>query len=230
MAHVKAQSVSIKLRFFFGCFVILTFLFETSDDWSVAAGPQGEPALSQAGRAAATYHGGLVTPPLPKPKFTLTDTFGAAYDLWSNTNGYVTLLFFGYTYCPDECPLHMLNIASALEKVPTGLAEQIKVVFVTTDPARDSSQVLRSWLDNFDRRFIGLTGSQAAIEAAQRAARLPPATKAMLANGNYAIAHAAFVFAYSKDNLAHLIYPSGITEEDWAHDLAYLVNEDWSSR
>jgi len=171
-----------------------------------------------------------VTPPLPKPEFTLSDTSGAPYDLWSRTQGYVTLLFFGYTYCPDECPLQMGNIAAALKKGPTGLAEQIKVVFVTTDPARDSAKVLRSWLDNFDERFVGLTGSQAAIEAAQRAAGIPPATKATLANGGYEVGHAAFVFAYSKDNLAHLIYPSGMTEEDWAHDLPYLVNEDWSSR
>jgi protein SCO1/2 len=230
VAHAKAQSVSIKLRFFFGCFVILTFLFGTSDDGSVAAGPQGEPAMSQAGRDEVTYHGGLVTPPLPKPKFTLTDTFGAPYDLWSNTKGYLTLLFFGYTYCPDECPLHMHNIASALQKVPTGVVEQIKVVFVTTDPERDSAKVLRSWLDNFDERFIGLTGSEAAIEAAQREAGIAPATKSILANGDYAVGHAAFVFAYSKDNFAHLIYPSGMTEEDWAHDLPYLVNEDWSNR
>jgi len=124
----------------------------------------------------------------------------------------------------------MRNIASALQKVPTGLADQIKVVFVTTDPARDGAKVLRSWLDNFDRRFIGLTGSEAAIEAAQRAAGIAPAEKAIFANRDYEVGHAAFVFAYSKDNLAHLIYPSGMTEEDWAHDLPYLVNEDWSSR
>jgi protein SCO1 len=172
----------------------------------------------------------VVTPPLPKPKFTLTDTSDVPYDLWLKTKGYVTLLFFGYTHCPDECPLQMANIASALEKVPTGLAEQIKVVFVTTDPARDSAKVLRSWLDNFDQRFIGLTGTQAAIDAAQRAAGVPPATKAVRANGDYEVGHAAFVFAYSKDNLAHLIYPGGMTEEDWAHDLPYLVKEDWLSR
>jgi protein SCO1/2 len=195
-----------------------------------AHGPKTVPAAPRADRPEEGYRGGMVTPPLPKPKFTLTDTSDAPVDLWSQTQGYVTLLFFGYTHCPDECPLHMANIASALEKMRTGLAEQIKVVFVTTDPARDSATVLRSWLDNFDQHFIGLTGSQAAIEAAQRAAGIPPAKKAMLANGNYEVGHAAVVFAYSKDNLAHLIYPSGMTLEDWAHDLPYLVNEDWSSR
>jgi protein SCO1/2 len=108
--------------------------------------------------------------------------------------------------------------------------EQIKVIFVTTDPARDSASVLRSWLDNFDRRFIGLTGSEAAIEAAETAAGIFPPTKAIPVKGDYEVTHAAFVFAYSKDNLAHLLYPGGTTEEDWVHDLPYLVNEEWPSR
>jgi protein SCO1/2 len=226
---LRARHHRMNLRFLFASLGMLAVLLGTSG--RVAAhGPENASDPRPPDRPEATYRGGVVTPPLPKPKFTLTDTSGAPYDLWSRTQGYVTLLFFGYTYCSDECPLQMGNIASALEKVPTGLAEQIKVVFVTTDPARDSAKVLRSWLDNFDERFVGLTGSQAAIEAAQRAAGIPPATKAILANGGYEVGHAAFVFAYSKDNLAHLIYPSGMTDEDWPHDLPYLVNEDWSSR
>jgi protein SCO1 len=210
---------------------MLALLLGTSD--RVAGhGPKEAPDTDTPGadHPEAAYRGGMVTPPLPKPKFILTDTSNAPYDLWSKTEGYVTLLFFGYTHCPDECPLHMFNIASALAKVPTGVAAQIKVVFVTTDPARDSAKVVRSWLDNFDPRFIGLTGSEAAIGAAERASAFLPAAKAIPINGDYEVGHAAFVFAYSKDNLAHLIYPGGTTEEDWAHDLPYLVNEDWPSR
>ncbi len=220
----------MKLRFFFGCFAILALLFGPSDDWSVAAGPQGDPALSQAGRAAATYHGGLVTPPLPKPKFTLTDTSGAPFDFWLETQRYVTLLFFGYTHCPDECPLHMANIANSLEQMSPEVREQVKVVFVTTDPVRDSAAVLRAWLDHFDRGFIGLIGSEAAITAAQRAAHIPPASKTVRANQDYEVRHASFVLAYTKDNLAHVIYPGGVTSVDWAHDLPLLVEEAWSSR
>lgn len=180
--------------------------------------------------AGSEYRGGVVTPPIPKPKFTLRDTSGAPFDFWSNTEGYVTLLFFGYTHCPDECPLHMHNIAAALAGLPASVAGQIRVVFVTTDPARDSGKVVRSWLDNFDRRFIGLTGGQAEVEAAQRAAGLPPGKRLALANGNYGIGHAGFVLAYSKDDRAHLIYPSGITVEDWDHDLPLLAAETWSER
>src|SRR5215831_8056426 len=117
-----------------------------------------------------SYRGGLITPPLPKPRFVLTDTSGASFDFWSQTQGSVTLLFFGYTYCPDQCPVHMANIGVALNKMSAGLRNQVKLVFVTTDPARDSPKVLRACLDNFDKRFIGLTGSEAAIEAVEKAA------------------------------------------------------------
>ena len=68
-------------------------------------------------------------------------------------------------------------IADALKMIPPTSADQLKVVFVTTDPDRDSPQVLRRYLDHFDKRFIGLTGSQAAIDAAQTAANLPVAKK-----------------------------------------------------
>jgi len=219
----------MKLRVLVGCFVILAFVVGTSDQQLAAAGPQGQPALPQAG-VAAVYHGGLVTPPLPKPKFTLTDTSGAPFDFWSETQSYITLLFFGYTHCPDECPLHMANIASSLQQLPAEVGEQVKVVFVTTDPGRDSGAVLRAWLDNFDTRFIGLTGSEAAVAAAQRAAYIPPASKTTHTDHNYGINHASFVLAYTKDNLAHVIYPGGVTSTDWAKDLPLLVTETWSSR
>ena len=184
-------------------------------------------APAQQGKSDA-YRGGLVTPPLPKPRFVLTDTSGAPFDFWNRTQGSVTLLFFGYTDCPDQCPLHMAKIGVALKKLPTGMADQVKLVFVTTDPTRDTPAVLRRWLDNFDKRFVGLTGTEAALNAVQNAAGVPPAWKVEPRNGNYAIAHANFVVAYTKDNLAHVIYPGGVSQDDWVHDLTLLTNETWS--
>ena len=175
-----------------------------------------------------TYRGGLVTPPLPKPRFVLTDTSGAPYDFWKRTTGSVTLLFFGYTNCPDECPMHMSNIGVALKKLPPGLADRVQLVFVTTDPARDTPVQLRRWLDNFDRHFVGLTGTAAALEAVQKAAGVPLAQKTEPHNGNYSVAHANFVVAYTKDNLAHVIYPGGVSKDDWIHDLPLLIKETWS--
>lgn len=182
------------------------------------------PALS-AQMSAPQYRGGLITPPLPKPQFTLTDTSGAPFAFREKTQGYVTLLFFGYTSCPDQCPMHMANIGGALKKLPPHVADQVKLVFVTTDPARDTPAVLRRWLDLFDRRFIGLTGTESAVEAVQNAAGVPVAQKTGSANGNYGVAHANFVLAYSKDNLAHLLYPGGVSKDDWAHDLPLLLGD-----
>ena len=172
---------------------------------------------------SGSYRGGLITPPLPKPGFVLTDTSGAAFDFRQKTEGYVTLLFFGYTYCPDQCPMHMANLSAALKRLPAGMANQVKLVFVTTDPARDSPPVLRRWLDLFDRHFIGLIGTERAIEAVERAAGVPLATRQEPPNVNYAVSHANFVLAYSRDNRAHVIYPGGVSKDDWVHDLPLLI-------
>lgn len=186
-------------------------------------------ALSAAAQQSktSTYRGGVITPPLPKPRFVLTDTSGAPFDFWNRTQGLVTLLFFGYTNCPDQCPMHMSNIGMALKKLPPGVADQVKLVFVTTDPARDTPTELRQWLDNFDKRFVGLTGTEAALDAVQKATGVPQARKAKPRNSNYYVAHANFVVAYTKDNLAHVIYPGGVTKDDWIHDLPLLTRETW---
>jgi protein SCO1/2 len=216
----------MKPQFFCAC---LLFLLAGARGASLpaASGPVRVPDPPRAHPSAAAYLGGLVNPPLPKPRFTLTDTAGAPFDFLAKTQGYVTLLFFGYTSCPDECPLHMANVALGLKQLPMEVQNHIRLVFVTTDPARDEPPVLRVWLKRFDERFIGLTGSDAAIEAAQRAAGLPPARKAARANDDYAVGHANVVLAYSKDNLAHLMYPGGVTRQDWIHDLPQLVAETW---
>src|SRR4029077_11120391 len=101
-----------------------------------AQAPKNAPGPAATGAGKTEYNGGMVSPPLPKPKFTLTDTSGAAYDFTARTQGYITLLFFGYTHCPDRCPLEMHTIAEAIKKLPPALADRFKVVFVTTDPGR----------------------------------------------------------------------------------------------
>jgi len=166
----------------------------------------------------AAYHGGMVTPPLPKPSFVLTDTAGAPFDFAHNTRGYVTLLFFGYTHCTSICPTQMAYLAGAMRQMPKEVTDKIKVVFVTTDPARDNPHLLRNWLNNFNRSFIGLTGNESAVRAAQVAAKVP--------SGGDFTEHAAFVIAYTQDNLGHVIYPAGVTQADWMSDLPRLV-QSW---
>lgn len=219
----------MKLQRFGGASLILVLLIGMVHR-GLAQAPKKTPEPAAAAGADTAYRGGMVSPPLPKPKFTLTDTSGAPFDFVLKTQGYVTLLFFGYTHCPDMCPIEMSVIEQALKKLPSETANQFKVVFVTTDPDRDTRLVLRAWLDHFDKRFIGLTGSQSAIDAAQIAANIDPAKKSPVRpDGAYEVGHAAFVLTYTKDNLAHLIYPVGVKEEDVAHDLQYLAKETWAT-
>lgn len=171
--------------------------------------------------------GQVLPEPLARPDFTLLDTSERPFDFGLETRGRLTLLFFGYTYCPDICPLHMANIAQVLSQMAPSDAGRVEVVFVTTDPERDTPQRLRSWLDAFDRRFVGLTGTRAAIDSAQLALGIRPGFRETEGD-NYSVAHAAVVFAFTGDDLAHVVYPFGIRQADWAADLPQLLSGPWA--
>ena len=161
--------------------------------------------------------------PRPKPNFVLTDTEGRPFPFRDSTEGSMTLLFFGYTNCPDVCPVHMANIAAALHKLPDNVARQVKVVFVTTDPERDTPEVIRAWLDHFDKRFIGLTGTQAEVDSAQVAMRLPPAYREEIPGAPYQVGHSAHVIAFTKDGMARFALPFGTRQSEWAQEIPRLV-------
>lgn len=168
--------------------------------------------------------GPQITPPLPKPELILTNTEGRPFDLRKETEGYVTLLFFGYTNCPDVCPVHMANIAGAMKRLGPEITNRIKVVFVTVDPARDTPEVIRTWLDHFDQRFIGLRGDSASVASAFTQLRLGQTVhEAGTDSTRYTVGHSAIVLAFSTDNLAHVVYPFGIRQADWSKDLTLLA-------
>ena len=190
----------------------------------VGCGVEADGQAEAADRARRTgYRGFLVADASPKPDFTLTDTGGRDYDFRSETDGFVTLLFFGYTYCPDVCPVHMAGIAAVRRELPVALQRRIKVVFVTVDPDRDTPERLRSWLDTFDRSFVGLRGDAVRVEGIQHALGLPPAAPADTAGSDYLVGHASQVLAFSPDGAVRVVYPFGTRQADWQHDLPRLA-------
>jgi protein SCO1/2 len=80
------------------------------------------------------------------------------------------LVFFGYTHCPDFCPTALLDISAVLKEL--GPDKKVAVLFVTVDPERDTRDVLKSYLENFDPRIIGLTGDNEKIAAIAKAFRV----------------------------------------------------------
>lgn len=182
------------------------------------------------GRTAAIeqLHGVKLVPPQPKSDFTLETTDGKPFHFVSDTHGSVTLLYFGYTKCPDVCPLHLANIATALKQMEPADQAQVKVVFVTTDPNRDTPEVLRAWLNNFDKRFIGVRGNLDSVNAIQARLGLPPATMEAMdpkeaGPAMYGMGHAAQVLAFTPDDSLRTEYPSGFKVADWVNDLPKLA-------
>lgn len=170
------------------------------------------------------FVGAEVVTPTAVPAVVLTGTDGAPFDLRAATHGKVSLVFFGYTNCPDICPVHLANLAAVLDKMPDDVQRQVQVIFVTTDPARDSLPRLREYVQQFDRRFIGLGGSDSLIRAAELGFGLSPAVKDSVGpDGRYAVGHAAQVIAVTADGMARVWYPAGTRQRDWAHDLPLLV-------
>jgi protein SCO1 len=161
---------------------------------------------------------------IPRPGFILTRSDGTPFNFRNETRGTLTFLFFGYTNCPDVCPLHMQNIAAVLDSLPEEAARRVRFVFVTTDPERDTPDRLASWLAGFDAAFIGLTGDARALEVAQRSVGAPVAGKeAADSSGGYGVAHAAQLFAFTPDDSCHVVYPWGVKREDFISDIPRLL-------
>ncbi|MGW0765884.1 SCO family protein [Streptomyces sp. NPDC002676] len=162
--------------------------------------------------------------PFDKPDLVLTDTHGKKYDLRKETKGHPTLIYFGYTHCPDVCPTTMSNIAVAKKGLPKAEQNDLRVVFVTTDPARDTSAELGKWLKGIDPQFIGLTGDFKTIQAGARTVGIAvePTTKDK--NGKLVSMHGTQVIAFSpKTDAGYVLYGEDATVDDYTKDLPKLV-------
>jgi protein SCO1/2 len=145
------------------------------------------------------YLGGSSLPePYTMPDITLTDTSGQPYNLATSPSKPVTLLFFGYTKCPDVCITVLADLATALQRMPSADRDHIQVVFVTTDPARDNGKQIRSYLDRFDSTFVGLTGQLATIKKAAGKVGVDIEGMQKLPSGGYEVGHSAQVIGFDR--------------------------------
>jgi protein SCO1/2 len=163
--------------------------------------------------------------PFKKPDLVLTDTKGEKYDLRKETAGKPTLIYFGYTHCPDICPLTMNNIAVAKKQLPKSEQDKLTVVFVTTDPARDTPAELGKWLKGIDTSFVGLTGDFATIQASARTLgiSIEPSHKDKK-TGKTVSVHGTQVVAFSpKTDAGYVLYGEDATVDDYTKDLPKLI-------
>jgi protein SCO1/2 len=145
--------------------------------------------------------------PFEKPDLVLTDTHGKKYDLRKETQGKPTLIYFGYTNCPDVCPLTMSNIAVAKKQLPKAEQDELRVVFVTTDPERDTPAALGKWLKGIDPQVVGLSGDFDTIQAGARTLGISIEPPHKDKNGKMVSTHGTQVVAFSpKTDAGYVIY------------------------
>jgi protein SCO1/2 len=188
-----------------------------------SSSPQPKPSELLGQNQSGKYAGAGLTPPQPRPSFTLTDTAGKPFAFGTQTAGHPTFLYFGYTNCPDVCPATMADIAIALSRVPAAIARDTYVVFVTTDIKHDTAPVIKQWLANFSHgsraTWVGLRGSQAQIDAAQAAAHITLATDA-------GQTHSAQALLYGPDDYAHVTFLQSNSERQAIeHDLPIIAGQ-----
>ena len=112
------------------------------------------------------YAGAVVDPGYPPPAATFTDTSGEPWTFAKDATRPVTLVFFGYTSCPDVCSAQLADLIAALRRVDPGVRQKVQVVWITVDPERDDPGTIRSYLDRFDPTIVGLTAPEEVIERA----------------------------------------------------------------
>ena len=182
-----------------------------------------EPPNSSDGLDGSPLKGSIIESGGERPRFTLSDTDGNPYTFQDETEGLLSFIFFGYTNCPDVCPIHMATLASVIARLDPAERGRIRVVFISTDPVRDTPEVLRSWLDTFDPGFVGLRGTVDEVNAVAASLLLPPAAVPVDAGASYIVGHAASILAVTPDGGTRVKYGFGTRQEDWAADLPLLL-------
>jgi protein SCO1/2 len=173
---------------------------------------------------ASDWAGEIVDPGLERPDVTFTDMDGEPFPFREKTEGKLSILFFGYTNCPDVCPIFLTSIARAIESIATGPGSDPQVLFVGVDVARDTPEQMRTYLGRINPTFVGLTGSEEVIAQANREVFNPPIEiEEADAEGEYLVGHASRVFPFTADGLAHRTYPSDTRQQAWAKDLPRLA-------
>lgn len=168
------------------------------------------------------FQGGELPPPNPAPALALTDQHGQAFDLASQ-RGRAVLLFFGYTHCPDICPTTLSDFLAVKEALGDQ-ADEVAFVFVTVDPARDSPERLRQYLDFFDPGFIGLTGTDEQIAQAKQGYGVYSRIQESTSSLGYLVDHTSALFAIDPDGNYRLTYAYGTDPAIVAEDVSHLLD------
>jgi protein SCO1/2 len=177
------------------------------------------------------------TPALPASEFRTSDITGQGYGDAMPTlidqndrartredfKGLVTVVLFGFTHCPDLCPTALSNLAVVLDQLGED-RDRVQIVFITVDPERDTSEVLRDYMSGFGPNFIGLTGRPVAIRKAAKTFKVF-FQKKRLPDGDYTMDHSAVIYVLDPQARVRLMFTATRQPQDVAHDILELLHK-----
>ncbi|MCW4152450.1 SCO family protein [Vreelandella janggokensis] len=169
-------------------------------------------------RTAETHE---IMPPLD---FSLIDENGQAVEA-EEYRGKVTLVYFGYTYCPDVCPITLARLAGTLNRLDDDVRDDIQVLFISVDPKRDTPEVVKRYTNAFGPEFIGITGDLAEIDALTNRMRVTYDYEEPNQRGDYIVTHTSAVFAFDREGEARFLIRDSHPITDAVADINQLVEQ-----
>lgn len=171
----------------------------------------------------AAFRGTVYSEPFPlAPEIQLTRANGEGFQL-SQLRGNIVLLFFGYTSCPDVCPTTMAELKSALEQIGPERSRQVRVLFVTVDPGRDTPARAQEYVNHFNTDFIGLSGSEAELQKTWNDYGVFRQIVEGTSAAGYLVDHTARITLIDQDGNLRVSYGFETPVDDIAHDLELLL-------
>lgn len=177
--------------------------------------------LAACSPSSTEWHATDIQGVMPDLAFALRDGDGKAVDA-GRFAGKINILFFGYTHCPDVCPMTLGKLTFALRSFDPALRQHFNVLFVSVDPARDTPPVLKKYCAAFGPRFHCLTGTLDQLKALTRRYRVTFGYGKKDANGDYAVSHSSAMYIFDPDGHVRLLAKGDESPQDMAEDLKRL--------
>jgi protein SCO1 len=169
------------------------------------------------------FHGSQINPPSLADDFTLTDQTNLPWTL-SDQKGKTNLLFFGYTSCPDVCPMTLTEYMQ-VKALLGDQADKVNFVYATVDPERDTPEKMGEYLKNFDPEFIGLTGTRSVLENVWKSYGVYQQKVETDSAAGYLVDHSAVIYVIDRDGNLRLTFPYGMDVTQMTDDIRHLLQE-----
>lgn len=199
MTHLKISAARVAVAFFL---LLLAGCFSEDEQWNAKD----------------------ISSLMPDLQFDLIRSNGNAVQA-GDLSGEVRLVFFGFTHCPDVCPTTMVQLKQAIEQMPNELQQEVRIVFVSVDPKRDTPEQLASYESFFGDRVIALTGSEPQLRELAKRYRTTFGYGTPDENGHYDVSHSNAVYVFDEQGKARLLIRDGLPTVEIREDLTTLATQ-----